>query len=623
MVELKSLAESDWRTHVAAARAWLARWLAGAAAASACIYCAVHWADLFAMHWPQRHPWLFEEPAALARDIDVLNALFGLTLYVLARLLFARVAAAILSIGVLAAIAAISTRKMLELDLPLLPWDLWFAGNVADLATFLDWSLVTVLLFAAAAASVLVTIAWRLPTAVLRIRRGLLGSVVAASGLTGVCAWGVVLPATPRGLSGQVHNIAWDQGANFTNFGPYYAFVINLPFIGLRSPNKDELNAADTLDTRQSMLMDSTGEKPNIVLILSESFTRLPIQLFGRSFNCLGAADGSRLLTPAWGGFTANVEFELLTGYPHALFPPGSVPYQMYLTRPVASSLPRTLQSLGWRTEAAHTYHRNFFSRPQAYASLGIDTFAGLEDIPRASRHGWFVDDRVLFRHILQRLEAASAEPLFMHAVSMMAHLPYAVEGRFPIEQGLDARLPAELDADRLSLTQYASMIYDHERALCDFLATLPSLTRRTLVLFYGDHYPTFGTFEVYERINRVLHGPDVALDIGRDFSKPPVAMFDSRRGFIQLPEEVAAYNAGALVLREAGIEPGGHWALPHKRDQIALVRRLRVAAHQASHTLADSAQRAESPELRTLRAHAWQHLFEVHTTASGVTTRQ
>lgn len=207
----------------AASARWLAalRWLAGPAAAAACAYSAVHWADLFAMRWPQRHLWLFSARDTLAWEVDLLNALFGLTLYALARLVFTPLAAALTAITLLGTVAVVSARKMLELDIPLLPWDLWFVGNLADFAAFLGWSLAAVVALAAAAAAVLLVLAWRWRHAVFRRRRGIARSAVAAAGLVGVCAWGVVLPPTPRGLSGQVHNITWDQGANFANFGPY------------------------------------------------------------------------------------------------------------------------------------------------------------------------------------------------------------------------------------------------------------------------------------------------------------------------------------------------------------------------------------------------------------------
>lgn len=591
---------------------WLAalRWLSGPAAAAACAYCAVHWADLFAMHWPRRHLWLFSARDTLAWEVDLLNALFGLTLYALARLVFTPLASAPLGISLLGTVAMVSERKMLELDMPLLPWDFWFVGDLTDFAAFLGWSLAAVAALAASAAAVVLVLVWRFRRAIFRRRRGIVRSVAAAVGLVGVCAWGVVLPPTPRGLSGQVHNITWDQGANFANFGPYYAFAVNLPFIGITEPAAGDLAAAKALDDAAAPPAPPAGERPDIVLVLSESFTRLPEQLFGRPFGCLATAPESRLVSPAWGGFTANVEFELLTGYPYALLPPGSVPFQMYLSRPVASALPRVLRDRGWRTQAVHTFHRDFFSRPQAYAALGIDDYAGLEDMPGAARRGQYVDDRVLFDQIMKRLDAPGDGPRLVHAVSMMAHLPYDWNGRFPVEPGLAERLPAGLEGDRLALTQYASMIYDHERAFCGFLGQLKSRPRRTLVLFYGDHYPSFGSLAVYERLNRALRGGDAPLNLERDFSKPPLALFDSRSGFVTLPAEVAAYNLGALVLQRAGLAAPGHWAMPHKRDQVTLVRRLYVAANQSSGSLADASFDSGSPEMRTLRAHAWRHLF-------------
>lgn len=578
-------------------------------AAGCCMLVFLYWDHWVGAAWPLRHGWLFVSTDQLLVDVAWLNALVGLAAYVVARVLLAPLPAAALAVAAGLGLAAASERKMQLLDMPVLPWDLWFAADAAAFAGFLGWPLALLWAAAGLLALALAAVVWRWPAQLLR-RRGHAPALLAAAGVVlAGNAW-VVQPGSPRFLSGQVHNIGWDPGANHTNYGPFYAFLANLKFLDLPVPDDAALRAARGIGRQLEPAPAAVGKLPaDVVVVLSESFTDLPVRLFHQPWRCLDRAPAARLLTPSWGGFTANVEAELLTGYPHALFPVGAVPYQMYLKRPLPQALPRVFRDAGYDTAALHTFQRSFFARPTAYEMLGFAQYRGLEDLPPAPLRGQYVDDQVIFDELLRALDAPGTQPRFLHAVTMMAHLPYDWPGRYAVPPVLQRRLPAALEAHRASLTQYAAMVYDHEAMLCRFLEQLKSRPRRTLVLFYGDHYPTFGTLDVYRDIHRVLH-PGEPFDLARHYSRTPLLLFDSRRGFVPLPAETPAYNVGSLLLRQAGLAAPGLWAMPHKRHNLAVApRRLYVAAHQNSAVHGGTAA-APGPEFELLQAHAHLALF-------------
>jgi hypothetical protein len=585
---------------------------AGVAGMIACGAFALHWAWWTGSVPLPRHDWLFSSRELLARDLAVLDFGFGALLFLVARIALRGAAAVALACTLTWALASASEHKMRILGLPVLPWDLWFAADLGDFADFLGLSRQAVLAATAATLVLAGALLWRGRRQLLR-QRGFLAATAAAAAALGLGWWAVVLPTTPRGLSGQVHNIAWDQGANHANFGPFYSFVVNLRYLVLVAPGGPAADAAAQLDGQGAARHDARAAAPHVVLLLSESFTTLGHELLGEPLSCLAGAPRSRLLTPSWGGYTANVEFELLTGYPHALFPTGAVPYQMYLKRPLPQALPRQFADAGWQASAVHTFFRNFFARPQAYEMLGFSQYSGLEDLRAAHGplplRGRYVDDQVLFDEVLRRLRGAGGKPQLVHAVSMMAHLPYDHDGRYPVHERLRGRVPAALERWQTSVLQYTSMMIDHEQRLCRFLEQLGRSEERTLVLFYGDHYPSFGRREVYEDIHRVLQPAGAPLDIASQYARPPVALWDSRRGFVPLPAEVAVYNLGPLLLRQAGIEPRGLWAMPHKQGNRALTQGVFIASHQSSARLGDAPGRPPDPELEVLRAHAYRSL--------------
>ena len=570
--------------------------------------CTMHWDMLADADWPLRYPWLFRSIWELITDVTVLNFAFGLSLFLVLRAVFTPLVSMLLGSAAAITLAIASEQKMRYLDMPVLPWDLWFLGNIGGFKDFLDLGSSGLMFLTAGIAISGLFLTWRYRSYMFRTRNHVFG-ILTALVICALWATWVVIPTTPKHLSGQIHNITWDQGANHANYGPFYTFLVNLRFIAIPAPTAAASVEAEKVNLLNEAPLQSDTTKPNVIVILSESFTTLPLAIFDRPFTCLKNAPLSKMITPAWGGFTANVEFEVLSGYPNSLFPTGSVPYQMYLKRPLKHGLPEEFRKIGYETLAVHTYDRNFFMRPIAYEMLGFDRYKGLEDLSNSKNRGMYVDDEVIFDEILEALRTGD-RPQFVHAVTMMAHLPYKRPGRYPVIDSLAKELPPALTEYSSSLVQYASMVFDHERMFCSFLAKLKAMPQRSIVLFYGDHYPSFGSLEVYKAIHRTISPGGPAFDLYSQYSKTPILMFDSKKGFVSLPPEIPAYNAGALLIRRTGLPIKSVWAMPHKQQNKVITTSLYVAMHQRSSTVGSEAPPDATQELETLKAHAYHALI-------------
>ncbi len=573
-------------------------------------HVAANWASILELGIPLQHGWLFKSIAQLSDEVYLLNFAFGISLYLLFRAVFSRWLSLVFSVTCSLGFAAISLAKVRHLGMPLLPWDVWFLSNLTTLASFISLDLVVYALIIVifVILTFIAVRAWGIP---IRRRENRIVGLVFGIGAFLLWSAGVASGQLSKWSRAGIYNITWDQRANFVNYGPFYTFIVNMQFLSFAPPTEEMLQEADRLDTRQKI---STGQMtvnyPDVVAILSESFTNLPNKIFNKPFTCLSPRVLSELSTPAWGGFTSNVEFELLTGYPHAIFPVGSVPYQMYLKRPLPNSLPNQFVRNGYETSAIHTFLRSFFSRPTAYAMLGIDNYVGIEDLNKPSYRGQYVSDQVIFDEVLRRLELPVKKPRFIHAVTMMAHLPYSWRGRYPVDKELDQKLPPSLGRYRLSLVQYGSMIYDHEAMLCSFLDRLKMRSGRTVVLFYGDHYPSFGALDVYKDIHEQIHRDrPIPFDLHAQYSRTPLFMFDSKSGFVKLPRVVPAYNLGTLLLEHVGLPAQSIWAMPHKHNNRSVVRGIYVANNQQSEMLGRNSGEMDR-ELEVLKAHAYKHLL-------------
>jgi hypothetical protein len=195
---------------------------------------------------------------------------------------------------------------------------------------------------------------------------------------------------------------------------------------------------------------------------------------------------GGRTVSPTFGGKTAIVEFEVLTGNSMAFLPIGSIPYQQYVTAPVAA-LPWEFKKNGYDTVAVHTYEKTFFNRVNAYPKLGFDRFVSEEDMEDPEYKGPFISDEAFVDQILKQLkDPARKNPLFAFGISMENHFSYDGH-KF---DGFDISVSGSgLTADDTqTVRNYAQGIRDADRAIGRLVAELREYKEPTYVLVFGDH---------------------------------------------------------------------------------------------------------------------------------------
>ncbi len=125
---------------------------------------------------------------------------------------------------------------------------------------------------------------------------------------------------------------------------------------------------------------DGNGEKPDIIVVMSESFsdtrelgefeTDEPFLTFFDELE--GESIHGHVYSSVIGGNTANSEYEFLTGDSMAFLPTGSVAYQTYINYPVGT-LVSTLKGQGYSAAMFHPHWSTGWNRVQVYG-----LFAGL-----------------------------------------------------------------------------------------------------------------------------------------------------------------------------------------------------------------------------------------------------
>lgn len=309
----------------------------------------------------------------------------------------------------------------------------------------------------------------------------------------------------------------WDQKENYAHNGLVVAFIFNIPMANVSAPNgysqeriesiAEYLFPADADDSLNNAMSGTHGDaivpvavreddKPDVIMIMSESFwdpSRLPGIAFDEDpIKNVRANQSGHVFSPEFGGMTANVEFEALTGFSNAFLPHGSIPYQQYVRKPVPS-LASFFGDQGYETRALHPYRSWFWNRGSVYENFGFDKFLSEENLPDLMQKGHLASDDEFTSEIIRAAEEAE-KPLFLFGVSLQGHGPYA-PSRYPDSQikVVTEAGSAVSEASKGSVRSFAQGAQDADINLARLMDWAKKRERETIIVFFGDHLPPLG----------------------------------------------------------------------------------------------------------------------------------
>ncbi|WP_150268500.1 LTA synthase family protein [Paenibacillus tepidiphilus] len=396
--------------------------------------------------------------------------------------------------------AAADYKKLETTDEPLFPWDLMLLRNAPEMLRITK-GMITPLMLGTAVflIAVLILLVRKLPKSRVTLP---LRAVLLTVSLTGAGGFVHMVSApSPMASALGYENLFWNQKVNYSQNGFVFAFTGNLRQSLLEEPEGYSRIAIERIaakyagepETPEGIL---NGEQPNILFIMNEAFfdpTRMTAFDFSEdplAFIHQAAADhpSGFLLSPEFGGNTANVEFEALTGLSMYFLKDGSIPYQQKIVKMNAMpSIVSILEDRGYGTLALHPYDKTFYNRNRVYPILGFDEFVSEEDMGNAERltPNAYISDQAAIQEAVSRLKSAD-RPTFVHLVTMQNHFPFTKGQNGPNTVGIDG--VAEEDRDELeTFTQNVKLT---DEALAKLQQELLTIGRPTIAVFWGDHLP-------------------------------------------------------------------------------------------------------------------------------------
>ncbi|TDQ82187.1 phosphoglycerol transferase MdoB-like AlkP superfamily enzyme [Dongia mobilis] len=308
----------------------------------------------------------------------------------------------------------------------------------------------------------------------------------------------------------------------------------------------------------------------NVHLVLEESFwDPAPLTATGlaqspldpRFLKLWDAAGRSTALSPAFGGQTANAEFEVLCGFPLAQ---GAVRFEQPLNDDLPC-LPRLLAGYGYRSIASHPNTPGFWNRAASYDRLGFETFWSSGDFVADDMTSIFLADASLHRQVGEKIAAsADPRPVFDYTVTYYGHWLYDLDARRP--QAFATKTAVE------ELHRYVSVMHWKSRDMMDAIEHWQRTDPDALIVVFGDHLPLLGqNLAGYAESGFLGNGgdsEDAAMQMRS--AETPLLVIDGRNGPVKLGR-VPMYRLPHLVLDLLGIPDAGIHALATPPDDLIL----------------------------------------------------
>lgn len=314
----------------------------------------------------------------------------------------------------------------------------------------------------------------------------------------------------------------WDLTEDYSSNGPVAGFIKNLDIqVMEETPENYSYEAVSEIVTKyKERLMDSnesdnTLEDHTVIFILSESFMdplRIPsLELsddpipFIRSLQ--NEVTSGLMLGSNYGGGTANVEYEVLTGFStNYLHRSLLIPYTLLV--PNLNEVPN-FTSLFNHKIAVHSYNANLYRRKEVFEKFGFESFiyeGGNPDLSYKETidNSNYISDESAYQEVLNIVKNKNEGNLFILLTTMQNHGPYEkdqYDNQFQVLNELD-------EQEKSRIETYVQGLSYTDVATKNFIEKIETIDKPITVLFFGDHLPS----EVFESFDKNSEKGDLAF---------------------------------------------------------------------------------------------------------------
>ena len=296
-----------------------------------------------------------------------------------------------------------------------------------------------------------------------------------------------------------VSSLTWDHNIGMKEYGYVLYFSSNAGKATVKKPEGYSPEKVEDIMSQydeEPQLFGEEGKKqnPNLIMIMNESFSDLNV--LGKVqtnkevlsfYNSLsenvikGYAQSS-----VYGGYTANSEFEFLTGCTKS-FLPGN-PYLQYVDDYLPTLMTMIKKQEGYNNYsiAMHPYHGSGYNRNRVYPLLGFDRFFTKDDFSEKNLVRNYVGDKQNYEKIIELYKRKKkGSSLCLFNVTMQNHNPYNDDTYTFKKKIRVTNFPSTI-----STNQYLSLMKMSDDALKELITFFKKEEEPTMIVLFGDHQP-------------------------------------------------------------------------------------------------------------------------------------
>lgn len=367
-------------------------------------------------------------------------------------------------------------------------------------------------------------------------------------------------------LDKHVGNSVWDQRSNYVHKGAtLYSLQETARFFrdAEQAPDREKAaGAASALLARSSVHAPSPAQRPrNVYVILLESFwdplllkdIRFSQDPLGPAFRKLWQDSGhSTIMSPVFGGYTANAEFESLCGFPVVH---NDVKFERRMIN-AAPCLPTILEENDFDTVVSHPNIPAFWNRINAYRRMGFKTYWSIKDFNLDDMNYSFLSDASLYRQVVKK-SAQREKPkkaVFNYIVTYFGHWDGS-EIYARNEESRPQVIHCVKECKTPEIESYANAVHYKAKELMDFLDDLRTTDPDALIVAFGDHLPFLGgNFQGYVEAGTLTSAREkFTPEMFLTYVSTPLIVIDGKRGPVGLGH-LPLYQLPGRIMELLGI---------------------------------------------------------------------
>lgn len=418
-------------------------------------------------------------------NILLLFALFNLFQFIRKTGLF--VLSQIVMTALVMVMAVVSFYKIQLRMEPILPSDIHLIGSALDIAKGYIPHFTAIVIGAAA---LLIIIFFAVLFCLRKQKRRGRGMYIpfALAALIAACgAWYVFQGET--GALGSYVNQAYSINYSLVRNAHYNGTAFQL----MKQMQDDRLEAAPPAAYSRAAIesilaqLDEADEnaafRPNIIIVLGESMAdiaaldeiALKSDPMPRIHELMERLPSSVITVDTFGGGTYMTETQILAGM-------AVTPYVTHRVDTVAWRL----KPLGYKSTVVHSYWGWFFDRQKNLKEMGFDLFMPVETFTTTPTFAPYPEDAALYRQVLEVMDKTKEQDLIF-AATMQTHGGYDYD---PLYETPLNETPLNEKAER-ELNNFLFLQKGADAALGDFMDAIAKRAEPTVVIYFGDHYPS------------------------------------------------------------------------------------------------------------------------------------